>query len=68
MREHLGGEIAGVPVLSRPLDGYQRPIFQAAIDAYLDLPERETELIGLAMTDPNRIRLAELVKGPRRAP
>lgn len=65
LREHLGGEIAGLPVVSRALEGYQRANFQVAIDAYLDAPERQAQLIGLPMTRGYRVGLAELIKGGR---
>src|SRR4051812_37227324 len=65
LREHLGGETDGLPVVSRALQGFQRANFQVAIDAYLDAPEREAELIGLPMMEGYRIGLAELVKGSR---
>lgn len=65
LREHMGGETAGLPVVSRTLEGYQRANFQVAIDVYLDEPEREAELVGLPMTHGYRMGLAELVKGSR---
>ncbi len=66
LREHLGGDTSGLPVVSRALEGYQRANFQVAIDAYLDTPERQAQLIGLPMTHGYRVGLAELVKdGPR---
>jgi hypothetical protein len=68
LREHLGGEITGLPVVSRGLDGYQRANFQVAIDDYLDTPERRAQLIGLPMTHGYRIGLAELVKGAQHSP
>jgi hypothetical protein len=68
LRTHLGGEIAGLPVVSRALEGFQRANFQVAIDAYLQEPERTAELIGLPMTHGYRVGLAELVKGSRHGP
>lgn len=65
LREHLGGETDGLPVVSRALQGFQRANFQVAIDAYLEADERETELVGLPMMEGYRIGLAELVKGSR---
>src|SRR5262249_17979061 len=61
----LGGETDGLPVVSRGLEGYQRAGVQVAIDAYLDAPGREMELIGLPMTQGYRVGLAELVNGSR---
>ena len=68
LREHLGGEIAGAPVVSRALEGFQRANFQVALDAYLEQPGRTAELIGLPMTRGYRVGLAELVKGSRHGP
>lgn len=67
LREHLGGEVGGLPVVSRALEGYQRANFQVALDAYLSAG-REAELIGLPMVDGYRVGLAELVKGSRYVP
>lgn len=60
LREHLGGEIAGMPVVSRALEGFQRANFQVAIDSYLAEAGRQAELIGLPMTHGYRVGLAEL--------
>jgi hypothetical protein len=68
LREHLGGAITGLPVVSRALDGYQRANFQVAIDAYLDAPGRQAELIGLPMAHGYRVGLAELVTGGQHSP
>lgn len=68
LREHLGGAITGLPVVSRALEGYQRANFQVAIDSYLDAPQRQAQLIGLPMTRGYRVGLAELVKGGARSP
>jgi hypothetical protein len=68
LREHLGGETDGLPVVSRALQGFQRANFQVAIDAYLDPAERESGLVGLPMMEGYRIGLAELVKGSRQMP
>ncbi|MBN9622464.1 MAG: 26S protease regulatory subunit [Actinobacteria bacterium] len=62
LREHLGGETDGLPVVSRGLEGYQRANFQVAIDAFLSADGREAELVGLPMMEGYRIGLAELVK------
>jgi hypothetical protein len=68
LRGHFGGEVRGLPVVSRALAGYQRVNFQVAIDAYLDSPGRSAELIGLPMMHGYRAGLAELVKGGRHSP
>lgn len=65
LREHLGGDADGLPVVSRALAGFQRANFQVAIEAYLDAPGREAELVGLPMMEGYRIGLAELVNGSR---
>ncbi|HEY3829488.1 MAG TPA: AAA family ATPase [Solirubrobacteraceae bacterium] len=68
LREHLGGEISGLPVVSRALEGYQRANFQVAIDVFLDAPQRSAQLIGLPMNHGYRVGLAELVKHAPGAP
>jgi ATPase family associated with various cellular activities (AAA) len=68
LRDHFEGEIKGLPVVSRGLEGYQRANFQVAIDAYLDEPGRDAELIGLPMMHGYRMGLAELAKGFRHGP
>jgi hypothetical protein len=61
-------ELKGLPVVSRGLEGYQRANFQVAIDAYLEEPGRDAELIGLPMMQGYRMGLAELAKGFRHGP
>jgi hypothetical protein len=68
LRGHLGGEVAGLPVVARALEGYQRANFQVAVDAYLDAPGRLAELIGLPMAQGYRVGLAELVGGAPHSP
>lgn len=63
LREHLGADAKGWPVVARAVEGYQRPNFQLAIDAFLQGEGREAELIGLPETRGYRMGLAELVKG-----
>lgn len=63
LREHLGAGAKGWPVVARAVQGYQRPNFQLAIDAFLQGEGREAELIGLPETRGYRMGLAELVKG-----
>ena len=67
LRDHLGGDTKGLPVVSRALAGYQRVNFQVAIDAYLH-GERRAELIGLPVMEGYRVGLAELLKGGRHSP
>src|SRR5205823_5023230 len=68
VQAHFGGEIGGLPVVSRALAGYQRVNFQVAIDAYLGSEGRSAELVGLPMMQGYRAGLAELVKGGRHNP
>ena len=68
IQAHFGGEVGGLPVVSRALAGYQRVNFQVAIDAYLEPDRRSAELIGLPMMQGYRAGLAELVKGGRHSP
>jgi hypothetical protein len=68
LREHLGSETRGLPVIARALEGYQRVNFQVAVDAYLSVEGRRAELIGLPMMHGYRIGLAELINGRRRGP
>jgi hypothetical protein len=63
LRENLGGDARGWPVVSRALEGYQRPNFQVALDSFLENGRRSAELIGLPETHGYRMGLAELVKG-----
>jgi ATPase family associated with various cellular activities (AAA) len=62
LHEHFGADPAGLPVVSAPLVGYERVNFQAALDAFLAEPERESELIGLSTMRGYRIGLAELAQ------
>jgi hypothetical protein len=66
LREHLGTDPPGLPVVSRGLEGYQRANFQVAIERYLEGAGREAELVGLPMTRGYRVGLAELLKGGSR--
>jgi hypothetical protein len=68
LQSHLGGKTDGLSVVSKALEGYQRPNFQVAIDVYLDSSKRKAELIGLPMTRGYRVGLAELVKDTRHGP
>lgn len=68
LAEHLGGKTAGLPVISRALEGYERANFQVAIDAYLEGEGRSAELIGLPMMRGYRVGLAELVNERPRGP
>jgi cell division protease FtsH len=58
--EHLGGELAEMPVVSAPLAGYERVNFQVALDAFLAADGRASQLIGLSTMRGYRFGLAEL--------
>jgi hypothetical protein len=68
LRRHFGEDINGLPVVSKPLAGYERVNFQVAVDFYLDEQGRTAELIGLPMIQGYRATLAELVKGNPHSP
>jgi hypothetical protein len=61
LREHLGGDPAERPIVSRALAGWDRPNFQVAIDAWC--AGREVEVVGLPVMEGYRAGLAELVRG-----
>ena len=61
LREHLGGDPAERPIVSRALAGWDRPNFQVAIDAWC--AGREVEVVGLPVLEGYRAGLAELVRG-----
>ncbi len=59
LREHFGGDPGELPIVSRPLSGWDRPNFQVAIDAWG--AGREVEVVGLPVIQGYRAGLAELV-------
>jgi hypothetical protein len=62
LREHLGRDPAELPVVTRPLAGWDRPNFQVAIDEWS--AGRDVEVVGLPVMEGYRAGLAELVRGP----
>lgn len=62
LHEHLGGDPAERPIVSRALAAWDRPNFQVAVDAWCS--DRETEVVGLPVMQGYRAGLAELVRGP----
>ena len=53
-----GGDPADLPIVSRPLQGWDRPNFQVAIDGWR--AAREVEVVGLPVIEGYRAGLAEL--------
>lgn len=62
LRDHLGADPGELPVVSSPLEGYQRVNFQVALDAWLEPEGRDGELIGLSEMHGYRLGLAELAQ------
>jgi DNA polymerase III delta prime subunit len=48
IRNHLGSDIATLPVITEEYDGFEHPNIQLAMDDYLASPERTSELVGIA--------------------
>jgi hypothetical protein len=61
LRAHFGVDPADLPVVSRPLQQWDRPNLQVAMDAWL--VGREVEVLGVASMQGYRAGLAELVRG-----
>ncbi|MEY2514233.1 MAG: hypothetical protein QOJ89_1591 [bacterium] len=61
LREHFGCDPAELPVVSRPLEPWDRPNLQVAIDAWLG--DKLFELMGIPQMEGYRAGLAELVRG-----
>ena len=61
LREHLGREPAELPIVSRSLEGWDRPNFQVAVDEWA--LGREVQVLGLPVMQGYRAGLAELVHG-----
>jgi hypothetical protein len=61
LRKHVGGDPAGLPIVTRPLAAWDRPNFQVAIDEWS--AGREIELVGLPAMQGYRAGLAELARG-----
>ena len=60
LRDHLGGDPADLPIVSRDLAAWDRPNFQVAIDAWS--AGRDVEVAGLPVIQGYRAGLAELVR------
>jgi hypothetical protein len=58
LRTHFAGDPTKLPIVTRPLQAWDRPNFQVAIDAFL--ADRPSELVGLAAMPGYEIGLAEL--------
>jgi hypothetical protein len=61
LRGHFAVEPGELPVVSRPLEAWDRPNLQVAMDAWLT--GREVEIVGLPVMEGYRAGLAELVRG-----
>jgi hypothetical protein len=61
LREHFGAEPVDLPVVGRPLQPWDRPNLQVALDAWLE--GREHEVLGLPQMMGYRAGLMELVRG-----
>ena len=61
LREHFGSDPAELPVVTRPLEAWDRPNLQVALDVWL--AGREVDIIGVALMEGYRAGLAELVRG-----
>jgi hypothetical protein len=70
LREHLGAEPLGLPVVGDHFDVPDHPNLQRAIDAYLSDPARTHEILGVAVGPYGRCSLTDLLgereeSGPR---
>jgi len=63
--EHLGGDPAELPVVSRSVSAWERVNLQVALDAYLAGPGREHEFVGLSSQRGWHMGLAELAAPPQ---
>jgi hypothetical protein len=61
LREHFGADPTNLPIVTRPLQPWDRPNFQVAIDVFLD--GRAAQLLGLATFPGVEIGLVELARG-----
>ena len=61
LTEHFDADPADLPVVTRPLQPWDRPNLQVAIEAWLE--DRDHEVIGLPTMHGYRASLAELVRG-----
>jgi hypothetical protein len=61
LREHLGRDPGELPVVTHPLEAWDRPNLQIALDAWL--AGKDSEIVGISVMDGYRAGLAELVRG-----
>ncbi|MEA2218566.1 MAG: hypothetical protein QOJ35_1192 [Solirubrobacteraceae bacterium] len=61
LREHFGCEPGELPVISRPLEAWDRPNLHVALEAWLE--GRDVEVVGVSVMEGYRAGLAELVRG-----
>jgi ATPase family associated with various cellular activities (AAA) len=61
LRDHFDADPTTLPIVTRPLQAWDRPNFQVAIEAFLG--DREAQLLGLATFPGIEIGLAELAGG-----
>jgi len=61
LREHFGEDPRELPIVMRPLQLWDRPNLQVAVDAFLE--GRRAELIGLVVMRPFPVGLGELARG-----
>jgi hypothetical protein len=64
LREHLGPDASGLPVVSGSWQGYDRVNLQAGLDAWLAGWRREHELVGLTGFSRENFGLADLLQPP----
>jgi hypothetical protein len=60
LREHFGADPTQLPIVTRPLQAWDRPNFQVAVEAFLG--GRPSELLGLATMQGYDVGLAELAR------
>jgi hypothetical protein len=61
LREHFGREPGDLPIVTQPLESWDRPNLQLALELWLE--GREVELLGLAALEGYRAGLAEIARG-----
>jgi cell division protease FtsH len=61
LREHLGVEPLGLPVITEPYPPYEHPNVQAAIDAYLTEPGVTADLVGIIGSNREHEGLVDII-------
>ena len=61
LREHLGVEPLGLPVITEPYAPYEHPNVQAAIDAYLTEPGVTADLVGIIGSNREHEGLVDII-------